>query len=204
MKRTNLLTKFAIYVLLITIITLILVSSTYAKYTTTLTGSDTATVAKFAVGGLDSSSFNLFDTTVKEVNATTTDTDVANDRIAPGTGGKFAITLTNDSEVSVNYVLSIQETSNTSNVPIEYSLDGTTYVTAANFASQANASGKLEVGSTTQQTKTLTVYWRWAFTGSASTNFTSSQTDTTDTTLGTAATAPTVVVTASAQFDQAD
>ena len=48
------------------------------------------------------------------------------------------------------------------------------------------------------------VYWRWAFEGKDSTNYTTTQTDTTDYTLGTASTAPTVKVEVSTVFTQVD
>ena len=185
--------KIFLISLLIVMVGLILVSGTYAKYTTKFTGSDTATVAKFKVSSnTTAETFDLFKT-AKEVDGTTADAEVVNGKVAPGTGGKFDIQLTNDSEVKVHYAISLKET-NESNIPIEYSLDGTTYVTAANFA----------IGSTTQQTKTVSVYWRWAFEGKDSTNYTTTQTDTTDYTLGTASTAPTVKVEVSTVFTQVD
>lgn len=196
--KDNKLVKVFLIVLLIAMIGLILVSGTYAKYTTTFTGSDTATVAKFKVSSnTTAETFDLFKT-AKEVDGTTADVDVANGKVAPGTGGKFDIQLTNDSEVKVHYAISLKET-NESNIPIEYSLDGTTYVTAANFASISAAD--LAIGSTTQ---TVSVYWRWAFEGKDSTNYKTTQTDTTDYTLGTASTAPTVKVEASTVFTQVD
>ena len=196
--KDNKLVKVFLIVLLIAMIGLILVSGTYAKYTTTFTGSDTATVAKFKVSSnTTAETFDLFKT-AKEVDGTTADVDVANGKVAPGTGGKFDIQLTNDSEVKVHYAISLKET-NTENVPIEYSLDGITYVTAENFASVSAAD--LAIGSTTQ---TVSVYWRWAFEGKDSTNYTTTQTDTTDYTLGTASTAPTVKVEVSTVFTQVD
>ena len=196
--KDNKLVKVFLIVLLIAMIGLILVSGTYAKYTTTFTGSDTATVAKFKVSSnTTAETFDLFKT-AKEVDGTTADVDVANGKVAPGTGGKFDIQLTNDSEVKVHYAISLKET-NESNIPIEYSLDGTTYVTAANFASISAAD--LAIGSTTQ---TVSVYWRWAFEGKDSTNYKTTQTDTTDYTLGTASTAPTVKVEVSTVFTQVD
>lgn len=199
--KDNKLVKIFLISLLMVMIGLILVSGTYAKYTSSFTGSDTATVAKFRVSSnATAEKFDLFKT-AKEVDGTTTDADVVNGKIAPGTGGKFDIQLTNDSDVKVNYAISLKET-NALNVPIEYSLDGTTYVTAANFASVAT--GDLAIGSTTQQTKTVSVYWRWAFEGKDSTNFTTTQTDTTDNALGTASTAPTVNVEVSTVFTQVD
>ena len=194
----NKLVKVFLIALLIVMVGLILVSGTYAKYTTTFTGSDTATVAKFKVSSnTTAETFDLFKT-AKEVDGTTADAEVVNGKVAPGTGGKFDIQLTNDSEVKVHYTLDLKET-NTSNIPIEYSLDGITYVTAENFKSVAN--GDLEIGSTTQQTKTVSVYW---FEGKDSTNYTTTQTDATDYTLGTASTAPTVKVEVSTVFTQVD
>ena len=196
--KDNKLVKVFLIVLLIAMIGLILVSGTYAKYTTTFTGSDTATVAKFKVSSnTTAETFDLFKT-AKEVDGTTADVDVANGKVAPGTGGKFDIQLTNDSEVKVHYAISLKET-NESNIPIEYSLAGTTYVPAANFASISAAD--LAIGSTTQ---TVSVYWRWAFEGKDSTNYKTTQTDTTDYTLGTASTAPTVKVEVSTVFTQVD
>lgn len=196
--KDNKLVKVFLIVLLIAMIGLILVSGTYAKYTTTFTGSDTATVAKFKVSSnTTAETFDLFKT-AKEVDGTTADVDVANGKVAPGTGGKFDVKLTNDSDVKVHYTLDLKET-NTENVPIEYSLDGITYVTAENFASVSAAD--LAIGSTTQ---TVSVYWRWAFEGKDSTNYKTTQTDTTDYTLGTASTAPTVKVEVSTVFTQVD
>ena len=47
--KDNKLVKIFLISLLIVMVGLILVSGTYAKYTTKFTGSDTATVAKFKV-----------------------------------------------------------------------------------------------------------------------------------------------------------
>ena len=166
--KDNKLVKVFLIALLIVMVGLILVSGTYAKYTTTFTGSDTATVAKFKVSSnTTAETFDLFKT-AKEVDGTTADAEVVNGKVAPGTGGKFDIQLTNDSDVKVHYTLD------------------------------------LAIGSTTQQTKTVSVYWRWAFEGKDSTNYTTTQTDTTDYTLGTASTAPTVKVEVSTVFTQVD
>jgi len=198
--KKNKLTSLAILVLALTIVTMMLVSGTFAKYTKQYSGTSTATVAHFAVGEVSSTSLNLF-STINETDATTAEEHVVSGKIAPGTGGKFNVTLTNSSEVAVDYTLAITETQN-GNVPIEYSIDGTTYVTAANFSSVAT--GLLGIGSTTPTNATVTVYWRWAFTGDASDNYTSSQSDTTDTALGEAATAPEVEITVTARYDQHD
>ena len=98
------------------------VSGTYAKYTRALSGSDTATVAKFSVEASNlnkeqNATISLFDT-VKEADLSAKEENVATGKIAPGTGGEFTTTLTNKSEVDVKAVVTLKETSNTSNVPI--------------------------------------------------------------------------------------
>lgn len=203
--KDNKRTKAVLIVVLIVILGLIIIAGSYARYVTTMTGADTATVAKFKVGSnTTSETFDLFTTAVKEVDGSTAEADVAEGKIAPGTGGKFKVDLTNDSDVTVDYTLSLKEKSNTSNIPVEYSLDGTTYVTAAKFAELASSKGQLAIGSTKQTTTSVTIYWRWAIEGSSSTNYTTAQTNEKDTELGQTAVAPTLTVEVSSTFTQVD
>ena len=199
--KKNKLTVFAILVLALAMASMMLVSGTFAKYAKEYSGSSSATVAHFEVGSISTASLELF-STIKEADATTTESDVVSGKIAPGTGGQFTITVSNSSEVAVRYTMQVTETSNTSNVPIEYSVDGTTYYTAADFSSVATDT--LAIGSTTPQSDSVTVYWRWAFTGADSDNYTATQTDATDTALGEAASAPTVTVQVKAIYEQID
>ena len=200
MKKKRL-SVFTILVLALAIASMMLVSGTFAKYAKEYSGSSTATVAHFAVGGVTSESLELF-STIKEADATATESDVVAEKIAPGTGGQFTIALSNSSEVAVNYTMQVTETANASGVPIEYSIDGTNYYTAADFSSVAT--GTLAIGSTTPQSTNVTVYWRWAFTGADSDNYTATQSDATDTALGEATTAPTVTVQVKAIYEQVD
>ncbi|MBE6158699.1 MAG: hypothetical protein E7159_02620 [Firmicutes bacterium] len=179
------------------------VGGTYAKYTSTIAGSSsTARVAKWAFEVNDAAvtnsfTFNLFDT-LKEADTTTAETDVesldSDKVIAPGTGGQFAVKLSNISEVNAEYTVDYTVT-NTSNIPVEFSINGTTWTTdladvtatAINKGADAN----------------ITVYWRWAFTGADSTNYQASQTDVTDTALGSAG-AATIAVKADLVVTQVD
>lgn len=186
------------------------VAGTYAKYTSEIAGSDNASVAKWAwkINQEDFKSasdvtngytFDLFKT-IKEADTTSAETDVGADLIAPGTGGSFDIAITNNSEVNATYAIAFTET-NESGIPIEYSTDGSTWVSGvSNINVPATA---INMG---QTASTLTVKWRWAFTGNDSTNYTSTQTDATDTALGFAAndTAPTVQVNATVTVTQVD
>lgn len=175
------------------------ISGTMAKYTSAATGSDAATVAKWSVevnntdiAKEDTVTFNLFDT-INEADTEAAENNVTAGKIAPGTGGSFALKIDNKSEVDATYTVALTET-NAGNVPIQYSLDKNTWTddfTAINTAKKDVSIGK-EVGS-----ETVTVYWRWVFEKDETGN-------TADTALGIADTAPTVEIAASFTATQVD
>ena len=145
------------------------VSGTYAKYTSHVTGTDTAKVAKWAWEINDDALANnttiytldLFRTAVKDSNGTDTETDMASTThmVAPGTSGSFQIKVENLSEVDANYSVDFTEIkgSAVSDAAIEYSLNGSTYA-GINSLDQA-----VEELVNTNGTKTITVYWRWLY-----------------------------------------
>lgn len=181
------------------------ISGTLAKYTSTTNGTGTATVAKWSMKVNDTDitkndvvTFGLFDT-VNEADTETEEENVSTGKIAPGTGGSFALKIDNQSEVDAKYSIELTET-NTSNVPIQYSMDKTTWtddLDAINTA-QTDVDIAKESGS-----KTVTVYWRWMFEGTDAGAHTG-QTDATDTALGTAGTPPTVQIAAAFTATQVD
>lgn len=186
------------------------IAGTYAKYTSDIAGTDTATVAKWkwTINGdvIDSAedvtngyTFDLFDT-ITEWDSSTAESDVVAGKIAPGTGGSFYIAITNNSEVNATYAIAFTET-NAGNVPIEYSTDGTTW--ESSVASLDVSSADINMGASSTP---MTVYWRWAYTGAQSANYKSTQTDATDTALGFGAntSAATVQVTATVTVTQHD
>ena len=130
MKKDNRTVKFAIIVLALTMIALILVAGTYAKYTSSGSGTDSVKVAKwsFKVGDKDittateSFTFDLFKT-IKDSDGNANETDVkAGKIIAPGTSGEFSFDVENTSEVNAKYSLSYTVT-NDGNIPVEFSVD---------------------------------------------------------------------------------
>ena len=185
-KNYNSIKIFAILLLLVMII-LMLIVGTYAKYTTEVEGSDSAVVAKWAwqINDADVSksdtefSFNLFDT-IKDTDGNN-ETDVKSTKIAPGTKGEFEIKVENLSEVNAYYNLTLNETKgqDISNAKIEYSIIGTDeatdWTTNINTFNLTDTVLEMETGS-----KTITVYWRWAYSPSVAQ-------DNTDTTVGFAA-----------------
>ena len=105
MKSENAIVKFALFVILVTVLTSCLVSNTYAKYTTNVEAADTAIVAKWNVSAEEiSQNFSIFDVssiydtknadyTGNGVRETDVKTGTTNGIIAPGTWGKFSFTL---------------------------------------------------------------------------------------------------------------
>ena len=191
MKKDNKLTKFVAFVLLITLLALILVSNTYAKYTSSQDLSATATVAKWAIKVndndiLESVTFDLFKHT---------DSNVKSDKIAPGTTGNFAINVTNESEVAAKYEITFDALENTKNIPLEFSTDDSNWTKDITTLKPTKV---LDMADNKEDT--VTIYWRWAFEGKDSTNYTVDQTDSTDTALGTAATTETIKATVTAHL----
>jgi len=218
--KKNRMMRLASVLLIMTLLSTSVISGTFAKYVSTASGEDKARVAKWDIEytdninsqtvditGNDTISFDLFNT-IYEVDASTAEEHVAKGSdvmiIAPGTGGKFVLTVTNNSEVDARIKLDLAESAHS--LPIEYSLDGSTYY--ANFVDINNTNAAIDLkyiaGGT--NTKDITVFWRWAFVGSESTNYTSSQTDETDTAAGVAAqdADQTITITAKITAEQID
>lgn len=197
MRSDNAIVKFTMLVLILTMLSLCLVSNTYAKYTSTFAGSDTAIVAKWDVSaGNASTTIDLFNSSkIYDTNGVTDytqggtdDTDVTNGTadgiIAPGTWGSFSYSVSNNSDVNATYTVDYTVTA--ANVPLEWSVDGSTWSTnLSNVSTTA-----LNMGATAN----VTVYWRWVFNGD----------DTADTTLGTATTLARPEVTITTTFTQVD
>mgnify|MGYP000631074347 FL=1 len=201
--KNNKTVKFMALVLFVTILAIILVSGTYAKYTTSATGSDTATVAKWSIKlGNEDIAKSTEKTFTIDLFSTITNTDGSEEKnvkktdgtlIAPGTMGSFTLaSLKNESEVNAKYSVTYT-LSNESGVPLEFTTnkdDESSWksdFTAVNVSNEALA--------TDATATTATVYWRWAFTKDTAR-------DTSDTTLGT--TTPTVTLTAKIDVEQAD
>ena len=205
--KNDRITRFAILILALTMITLMIVSGTFAKYTSSATGSDTATVAKWSIkvgsgdgieiaGSSSTVSFDLFSTIKDEDGGSEADvagkasgtavgsTSATAKIIAPGTSGSFDIIVKNESEVNATYSIAFE--SNNTSIPIEFSTDGTTWKSTLSEANVTNAA--INMNSAAQ---TRTVYWRWAYDVSAAR-------DTADTNLGVAAQTSPASVTLSA------
>ena len=129
-RRNTTMATVILLMLLVSIATTILLGRTFAKYTSTVTGNDSASVAKWAFqygtsegtwSDVDLSStktiaFNLFDT-ILDTNEDP-ETDVAANKIAPGTKGSFQFVVKNTSEVNATFDLTLEVTG--AQVPFEW------------------------------------------------------------------------------------
>lgn len=165
------------------------VASTYAKYTSSIDGNAEASVAKWkwtindqvfesTSDVTNGYTFNLFQT-ILDTSDGAAETDVHQnsqnkaDKIAPGTKGSFTLDIENNSEVNAEYTIAFTET-NASNVPIEYSLDGTNWTSTI---STLNVSTPVAINMGASATQ-KTVYWRWVFEGGNAPHTTENAADT--------------------------
>ena len=149
--------KLTIVLLLLAIIILSIASFyAYSKYTRTLTGSGTATVAKwsFKVNGQTETIGNI-DLGVTAYN------NVADQRIAPGTSGQFDLILDGSgSEVAIDYSIDLNITNNPRNLK---------FYTDSGYKNEIeNTNGKMNVKGTialedVNTPLTRTIYWNWPY-----------------------------------------
>ncbi len=175
--KKNIAMRVASLVLMCTIVTSCFVSSTFAKYTSSTSGSDSVTVAKWAftlnntnMVASQTFTFDLFETIADTYQGTTDDGAVVNERdgaklIAPGTGGAFDLAIQNNSEVYATIALDFTVTKSDINIPIQFSTDGQTWKTDIN---ELDVSANLAPGASL--TGVQKVYWQWTFNGDDSTD----------------------------------
>ena len=138
------------------------VASTYAKYTTTITGNEgTAIVAAW-----NFQTDNASQTIEIDVAGTVDPTTLINDRIAPGTSGSFNVVLNNTSEVGVDFVVALQ-TIDHKPTNLKFYRDaahtteitpGTTQITGQLIAFDTDAD---PAAAAVQLT--VPIYWEWAY-----------------------------------------
>ena len=169
-KRSSMMVRLVAVLAVTMMFTMCFVGGTFAKYTSSATGTDSATVAKwsFKVGETDIATTNTFAfdlfNTIKDSNGTADENDMSpvnGSIIAPGTSGKFNIVIKNDSQVTAQYAIDYTVT-NTNNIPVKFSVDGGTTWTDDLADVTASAATTLAVGSAEQ---TVTVQWKWVFDG---------------------------------------
>ena len=201
--RKNRLFILGIFTVMVALVSLSLVSGTWAKYTSSVSGSDSARVAKWAftydapVSGQSTGDikFDLFNT-IKDSNGTDAETDVAANLIAPGTSGSFVLTFTNASEVTAEYAIAFDV--DKKGVPLEFKVGDGAWETDLADVDASDATKLAYTGA--GRSASITIYWRWAFeqTGNVTAG------DGVDTGLGSATTLVSPTVSAEVTFTQVD
>lgn len=203
MKKTKFM-RAALLLLVLTLITSCFVGGTFAKYTTSTTGNDSARVAYWGFDQDASTTIDLFDTTYTSDNGDTVKSSNTDNVIAPGTSktSTFAFGYTNNTaknitkpEVKYNFKVDVTTTGTTTKLDNNPSFKWTLQKKGTDAASEYQKldqlvaaikalSGKAS-GSKDYEAGTLpdnfasaddvyTIGWEWAFDGN----------DTADTELG--------------------
>lgn len=140
----------------------------WSKYTTTLNGNGTATVAKWKFGtNTTINGIDLATASNTAGNGVAFDTvnNVKADRIAPGTKGSFTVLLdTSGTEVALQYDIIL---SNITNKPTNlhfYSDADCTKLIEDTTHKTASVSGKIsKTDAEKAATKAVTIYWKWDY-----------------------------------------
>ena len=170
-KRSSMMVRLVAVLAVTMMFTMCFVGGTFAKYTSSGTGTDTATVAKWSfkvgetdIATTDTFTFDLFKT-IKDSDGINNETEmnpVDGSIIAPGTQGSFDLVLKNESQVTAQYAIDYTVTNN-NDIPVKFSVDGGTTWTNDLADVAASDSTKLAANS---GTTTIKVQWKWDFNGS--------------------------------------
>lgn len=175
MMKKNHAARLGALALSLTLVSTCLMGGTLAKYTTTVTGTATATVAKWVFNAnnaaADTKKFeniNLGDTLNYKV------TDIKTGVIAPGTEGKFDIELNGTgSKVGIDYTIEITKAAITmQNKELPSNLvfstkeikEGNTGNSLDKLSSESGSllSGTIDYKDSKME-KTITIYWKWPY-----------------------------------------
>ena len=187
MKRKSHAVRLGILALALTLVTTSLLGGTLAKNVTEVTGTATATVAKWSFTG------NGEATTMTEIKlvSTTNDSDaIAAGKVAPGMSGSFTIALDGSgSDVGIDYTIAITKNNASADLPTDL-VFSTEAITEANPGKnladlQSNLTGNIPYKSgANNMKKDVIIYWSWPFESTQQ----GSDKDKKDTALGEAAT----------------
>lgn len=170
--KKNIMMRIASVLMIAVLLTTCAISGTFAKYTSTAEVSSAASVAKwaFTVNGDDIEneqiSFNLF-ATINDSNGST-ENEVKNGLIAPGTTGTLEIVLENNSEVTAEYTLSFAKTIDSDDIPIVYNLNNQEEDDELVWVSLDDLNQKIADADRTMSwnnapATTITINWKWAY-----------------------------------------
>ncbi len=183
--KKNLTFKLGLFCVALVLVSTCFITNAWARYTSTVTATDTARVAKFDVtfkNGTtkieNNAQINIFDTSLKNIKQDENEKNVNTEKlVAPGSNGSFQIVVTNKSEVSVKITIGGELVDASGNklsgdaTPIKFCVkaDGSSLSDSDTFT-DLNQIGSfdIDVNNTDNTDKTYTVYWKWVTTDDAS------------------------------------
>ena len=159
MKKTKRKSLLIMALLLLVCITSGYVASTYAKYTSDVTGDGTITVAKWNFEE-DNSSIKTFNINLSKNYDSST---LVNNKIAPGTEGSFSVKLLNTSEVGVEFAVTLGDASldNDISLPKNLKFYSDKEHKKEFTPGEDNITGKLKANDETGVD--VTIYWKWDY-----------------------------------------
>ena len=187
--KKNLVFKLGLFCAALVLVATCFVTNAWAKYTTTVTATDTARVAKWAVtfenndvAITEDTQIDIFTTSMTNIYKDGSDKNTLGSQklIAPGSQGSFVLEFNSSSQVAVQYTCTLTENSTAINVGgVEYKIpilwsatvtkaDGTTETyddksTLAECFADAT-SFKLDATNGTEvKTLKVEISWEWAF-----------------------------------------
>lgn len=161
MKKRSYAARLGVLALALTLVSTCLMGGTLAKYTTEVTGTGTAEIAKWeflANNGTDTPSTSMTALTLTPASYG----NVTKGKVAPGTSGNFIITAKNGSEVDATYTIVFTAENVPTNLKFYQSADGTSKgveITANNGTYTVVTDKALAQG----KTESTYVMWDWAY-----------------------------------------
>lgn len=156
MNKSNLVARLSVLTIALTLVTTSLIGGTLAKYTTEVTGTGSATVAKWSFDAYGKKGEESFTVTLTD----TANTDVTSGKIAPGSKGSFNIVIdATGSETALDYTIKFENIENSiANLKFYSDASRTNEITDLTTTTALNGSIALtDVGTTVIKT----VYWEW-------------------------------------------
>lgn len=184
--KKSIFSKVGAAAMVLTLVTASLVGGTFAKYTSTASGTGTATVAKWAIAMKQNDTAITNNTFTFDLANTNTNAATVAGKIGPESKGEIKMTIDGTgSEVGYTYDITF-DTSGLGNVPIKF------YKDAEMNTELTYTDKKVSMTDNVEQTavgtaKDVVVYWKWVSEG-----------DATDTGLGETPVSGTVAVTMTA------
>ena len=165
MKYGKMMKRFGIAAAALTVVSSCIVGGTLAKYTTTVSGTGSAIVAKWAPSFKTRANGDTFQDSIDvKLTDTTLNNKVVSGRVAPGTDGSFAVEVSRgDTEVEFTYSVSISDVENCP-ANLKFYSDSNCTIPLPEVDRVYTLLGDKKMG-LTDNAETMIVYWKWAYEG---------------------------------------